>query len=106
LNSIIGIIKTFSTTKSLFEGTTEFPFNGWLKKIAKKPNILLLMKLTNGHIIAGFCEDYFDAAKPKNETKGNSFLMSLTNLKRYDLKTQKKGMAMVYNQHYFGLGND
>jgi hypothetical protein len=32
--------------------------------------------------------------------------MSLTNLKKYNLKPQKKGMAMVYNQHYFGFGND
>jgi hypothetical protein len=32
--------------------------------------------------------------------------MSVTNLKKYDLKREKKGKAMIYNQHYFGLGND
>jgi hypothetical protein len=27
-------------------------------------------------------------------------------MKRYDLKPQKRGLGMIYNQHFFGLGND
>jgi hypothetical protein len=66
----------------------------------------MLLKLTNGICIAAFSEDYFDAMRPQFSTKGNAFLMSVTNMKRYDLKPLKKGTAMIYNQYYFGLGND
>jgi hypothetical protein len=41
-------------TKTLFEGAVDIPFEGWLKKIAKRPNILMLLKLENGNIIGGF----------------------------------------------------
>jgi hypothetical protein len=44
------------------------------------------MKLKNGNIIAGFCEDYFDVTRPQFQTKGDSFLMSVTNMKKYHLK--------------------
>jgi hypothetical protein len=55
VSSINQIIKSFVSTKLLFQGSADLSFNGWLNKIAKKPNILILMKLTNGHIISGFC---------------------------------------------------
>jgi hypothetical protein len=62
------------------------PFEGWLRKITKKPNILMLLKLANGFLIGGFSEDAFYAAYPKDRTKNNSVLMSLTNMKKFPLK--------------------
>jgi hypothetical protein len=54
------IAAPFLRTKTLFEGTTDPQFNGWFTKIANKPNILVLLKLKNGYIIAGFSEDPLD----------------------------------------------
>jgi hypothetical protein len=58
-------VQRICRTKTLFEGTKDTPFDGWLKKIAKKPNILMLLKLENGFVVGGFSEGAFDSQYPK-----------------------------------------
>jgi hypothetical protein len=101
LNSVKAILrKTIKLTKTLFEGLL---FNDCLNRIHEKSNLLLLIKLENGNVIGGFSE------QPLSQTKfntGKGFMMSVTNMVKFDILKQKEGRVIPFNNNKFAMGNE
>jgi hypothetical protein len=64
---------------------------------------LVLITLSNGHIIGGFSENAFSKEKV---TKGKGYMMSVTNKRIYDIKTRHEGKVAKYDDFMFIFGNN
>lgn len=69
-----------------------------------KPNILLIIKLLNGNLLAGYTKYSFEPNKTKHTSGG--IIMSLTNKKAFYQNTNKdKAYATVYDPYFIIFGN-
>lgn len=60
LNGIKRVVpRMILRTKTLFEAVKDTDFDLWLSKLRDKPNLLMLLKLSNGHLIGAFSETPF-----------------------------------------------
>ena len=64
---------------------------------------MVLITLSNGHIIGGFSENAFSKEKV---TKGKGYMMSVTNKRIYDIRTRHEGKVAKYDDFMFIFGNN
>lgn len=67
----------------MFEGYKDASFDKWQTKIEDKNNIVVLIRLLNGHTIGGFSEDPYST---ETRGKGRGFMMSVSNHNIYNIK--------------------
>jgi hypothetical protein len=79
------------------------------KHIDDKPNLLVIIKLKNGRLVAGFSESAIYQGVQSHGTRG--VIMCLTNQKAYFPKTTddqgnpKAHQVVAYDDYYYILGN-
>jgi hypothetical protein len=96
--------KKIRLTNLLFEGREGLSFNECLLKIHAKPNLLVLLKLRDGNMIGAFSEQ--PLAREKWKGSGKGFLMSVTNMKKFNILKKNEGEIIPFYNNKFIMGND